>query len=90
MNTLLIIALGLLVTFVIIRYGFWLPRKERQRSLRLAARRSKRGYENTINPNDVDHDDPLARDVIVQAWNSGHSMMGVRDEDGKETIQRID
>lgn len=38
-------------------------------------------------PDNVEHPDPLARDVIARAFNSGGIVIGRRDEQGKETIE---
>jgi hypothetical protein len=42
-----------------------------------------------IRPENVDHPDPVARQIIAEAFNTGKAMVGQRNPDGSVTITEI-
>lgn len=43
-----------------------------------------------ISPDNVEHDDPMAREVIARCFNTGKMVIGNRREDGTVEIKEID
>lgn len=53
-------------------------------------RRRRRALPKHITPDQVEHDDPMVRELIARVWNSGKSMEASRDEDGNVTMRELD
>ena len=46
--------------------------------------------DDTIHPDNVEHEDPFAREMIAKAWNSKKMIFATRDENGNVTIKETD